>query len=71
MPIARFRIRRQPGRPPVWRAFLIHQLQMFMHAEVLDASLGQALAEDLEALSATGSFHTSFTIRKAVGTEPV
>jgi hypothetical protein len=44
---------------------------MFMHAEVLDASLGQALAEDLEALSATGSFHTSFTIRKAVGTEPV
>src|SRR5947209_10556968 len=56
---------------PFWRAFLIHQLPMFIHAEVLDAALGQALAEDLEALSASGTFHASFTIHTAVGTKPV
>lgn len=55
---------------PFWRAFLIDQLPMFIHAEVLDATLGQALAEDLEALSAAGTFHASFTIRTAVGTKP-
>jgi ubiquinone/menaquinone biosynthesis C-methylase UbiE len=56
---------------PFWRAFLIDQLPMFVHAEVLDATLGQMLAEDIEALSANGTFHASFTIRTAVGTKPV
>lgn len=56
---------------PFWRAFLIEQLSMFVHAEVLDATVGQALAEDLQRLSASGNFHGSFMICTAVGTKPV
>ena len=55
---------------PFWRAFLIDQLPMFVHAEVLDASVGYALAEDLQRLSASGDFHASFMICTAVGTKP-
>ena len=35
------------------------------------AGLGQALADDLQALSASGTFHASFTIHTAVGTKAV
>ncbi len=55
---------------PFWRAFLIQQLPMFVHAEVLDAAVARALAADLEALSARGDFHASFMICTAVGTRP-
>ena len=55
---------------PFWRAFLIAQLPMFVHAEVLDAQVGQALGDDLQRLSASGNFHASFMICTAVGTKP-
>ncbi|MGI9147647.1 MAG: hypothetical protein ACR2IK_14005 [Chloroflexota bacterium] len=55
---------------PFWSSFLIGQLPMFVHAEVLDASIAEALAKDLEHLSSRGMFHASFIIRTAVGTKP-
>jgi ubiquinone/menaquinone biosynthesis C-methylase UbiE len=55
---------------PFWSAFLIGQLPMFVHANVLDASIAEALAMDLERLNARGKFHASFIIRTAVGTKP-
>ncbi|MDQ6674802.1 MAG: methyltransferase domain-containing protein [Chloroflexota bacterium] len=54
---------------PFWRAFLIEQLPMFVHAEVLDPQIGQMLAEDLQRLSASGNFHSSVMICTAVGTK--
>jgi ubiquinone/menaquinone biosynthesis C-methylase UbiE len=54
---------------PFWSAFLIDQLPMFVHAQVLDAPVADALAEDLQRLSARGDFHASFIIRTAVGTK--
>lgn len=55
---------------PFWSAFLVGQLAMFVHAQVLDAMLAEALAADLERSSAEGTFHASFIIRTAVGTKP-
>jgi len=40
---------------------------MFVHAQVLEATVAEALAADLERLSAKGTFHASFIIRTAVG----
>ena len=51
---------------PFWRAFLLLQLPMFVHAQVLDASVADALAADLKQLDASGAFHASFIIRTAV-----
>jgi hypothetical protein len=55
---------------PFWPAFVIGQLPMFVHAQVLDPSIAEALTTDLEHLSARGQFHASFIIRTAVGTKP-
>ncbi|MBV9358416.1 MAG: methyltransferase domain-containing protein [Chloroflexi bacterium] len=55
---------------PFWRAFLIDQLPMFVHAQVLEAAVAEALATDLERLSAEGNFHASFVIRAGYGVKP-
>ena len=52
---------------PFWRAFLIEQLPMFVHAQVLDGAVADALASDLERLSAEGNFHAGFIIRAGCG----
>jgi hypothetical protein len=43
---------------------------MFVHAQVLDAVVADAVAADLEQLKASGKFHASFIIRTAVGMKP-
>jgi len=55
---------------PFWRAFLIHQLPMFIHAGLLADEEARAFADDLEALSARGEFSGSFIIHTAAGTKP-
>ncbi len=42
---------------------------MFVHAEVLDATLGHVLADDLQRLSARGDFHARIMINTTVGTK--
>lgn len=53
-----------------WRAFLIDQLPLFVHAGLVPESVGQALASDLEQLDRQGTFFASAIITAAVGTKP-
>jgi ubiquinone/menaquinone biosynthesis C-methylase UbiE len=53
--------------PPFWRAFLIQQVPLFVHAGLLGAGDGDAFVADLEALDARGEFRGSFVVQMAVG----
>ena len=55
---------------PFWRAFLVDQLPLFVHAGLIEAADADALAADLEDLSARGEFSASFVVFTAVGTRP-
>jgi ubiquinone/menaquinone biosynthesis C-methylase UbiE len=55
---------------PFWRAFLIEQLPLFVHAGVLTDEVARNLAEDLEALNSRGAFSAAFMVRTAVGVRP-
>jgi hypothetical protein len=54
---------------PFWRAFLIQQMPMFIHAELIEEATAQAVIADLEALNAKGEFSASFIVQAAVGTK--
>ena len=55
---------------PFWRAFIIAQMPLFVHAELIDEATGNALVADLEQLNANGAFSASFVVQAAVGTKP-
>lgn len=54
--------------PPFWRAFIVQQMPMFIHAGLIEPSTAQSVLADLEALHAKGEFSASFVVQVAVGT---
>ena len=52
---------------PFWRAFLIEQLPLFVHAGLLADDIARDLAEDLEALNCRGGSSAAFIVRTTVG----
>jgi len=54
---------------PFWRAFLVHQLPLFVHAGLISETEGAAIADDLETLNARGELSMSFIVQSAVGTK--
>jgi SAM-dependent methyltransferase len=52
---------------PFWRAFIVHQMPMFVHAGLIDEAPAQALIKDIEALNAAGQFSATFVVQAAVG----
>jgi len=54
---------------PFWRAFIVHQAPMFVHAGLIDEGTSQELLGDLEGLNANGEFSASFIVQAAVGTK--
>jgi ubiquinone/menaquinone biosynthesis C-methylase UbiE len=52
--------------PPFWRAFLVEQIPLFVHAGLLAPEDGQAFQADLEALDAQGAFRAAFVVHLAV-----
>jgi ubiquinone/menaquinone biosynthesis C-methylase UbiE len=61
---------RSLGDHPFWRAFLIDQLPLFVHAGLLPEGVGEALARDLEQLDRQGAFFASITVTAVVGSTP-
>lgn len=55
---------------PFWRAFIIEQLPMFVHAGLIAAETANDLKADLETLEARGEFSASFIVQAVVGTVP-
>jgi SAM-dependent methyltransferase len=56
---------------PFWRAFLVEQMPMFVHAGLLGAEEAAALVADMESLSHRGAFNAGFIVQTVVGTKPV
>jgi ubiquinone/menaquinone biosynthesis C-methylase UbiE len=54
---------------PFWRAFLVAQMPMFVHAGMLAAEEAEPLVADLEELNRRGAFSASFIVQTAVGTK--
>jgi len=55
---------------PFWRAFLVDQLPLFVHAGLLAAEDAETLAADLGSSSARGELSASFVVFTAMGTKP-
>jgi ubiquinone/menaquinone biosynthesis C-methylase UbiE len=54
---------------PGWRAFIVHQMPMFIQAGLIEEATGQAFLADIEQLNAKGEFSASFIVQAAVGTK--
>jgi ubiquinone/menaquinone biosynthesis C-methylase UbiE len=54
---------------PGWRAFIVHQMPMFVHAGLIEEAPAQAFLADIEQLNAKGEFSASFIVRAVVGTK--
>jgi ubiquinone/menaquinone biosynthesis C-methylase UbiE len=54
---------------PFWRAFIVQQMPMFIHAELIEEQVARAILADLEALTTQGEFTASFLVHTAVGTK--
>jgi ubiquinone/menaquinone biosynthesis C-methylase UbiE len=54
---------------PFWRAFIVHQMPMFIHVELIGEATAQAFLADLEAINSQGEFSASFLVQAAVGTK--
>jgi ubiquinone/menaquinone biosynthesis C-methylase UbiE len=52
---------------PFWRAFIVGQMPMFVHAELIEERVADELVADLEELNAKGVFSASFIVQAAVG----
>lgn len=52
---------------PFWRAFIVQQMPMFIHAELIEEPTAKAVLADLEGLNAKGEFSASFIVQAAVG----
>jgi ubiquinone/menaquinone biosynthesis C-methylase UbiE len=61
---------RHLGDHPFWRAFLIDQLPLFVHAGLLPETVAEALARDLEELDRRGVFFASVVVTAVVGRTP-
>lgn len=55
---------------PFWRAFIVHQMPMFVHAGLIGEGITQTFLADLEELEARGEFSASFVVQAAVGVVP-
>jgi hypothetical protein len=55
--------------PPFWRAFIVQQMPMFVHAGLIEESSARGVLADLEALQAKGEFSASFVVQAAAGTK--
>jgi ubiquinone/menaquinone biosynthesis C-methylase UbiE len=54
---------------PFWRAFIVQQMPMFIHAGLIEEATAQAFLADLEELNAKREFSASFMVQAAVGTK--
>jgi ubiquinone/menaquinone biosynthesis C-methylase UbiE len=54
---------------PFWRAFIVHQMPMFIHVGLIEEATAHAFLADIESLNATGAFSASFIVQAAVGTK--
>lgn len=54
---------------PFWRAFIVHQMPMFVHAGLIEQPVADAFLADIEALNRKGEFSASFVVQAAVGTK--
>jgi ubiquinone/menaquinone biosynthesis C-methylase UbiE len=54
---------------PFWRAFIFHQMPMFIQAGLIDEATASAFLADLEVLNANREFSASFLVQAAVGTK--
>jgi ubiquinone/menaquinone biosynthesis C-methylase UbiE len=54
---------------PFWRAFIVHQMPMFIQVGLIEEATAQAFLADLEQLNAKGEFSASFIVQAAVGTK--
>jgi ubiquinone/menaquinone biosynthesis C-methylase UbiE len=52
---------------PFWRAFLIHQIPMFVNAGLISSDDGHQFVSDIEQLDKKGEFNASFIVRSVVG----
>ena len=52
---------------PFWRAFIVQQMPMFIHAELIAEKVAHTFLADLESLNAAGEFSASFVVYAAVG----
>jgi len=52
---------------PFWRAFIVHQMPMFVGAGLIDEAESRAFLDDIERLNAKGEFSASFMVHAAVG----
>jgi ubiquinone/menaquinone biosynthesis C-methylase UbiE len=52
---------------PFWRAFLIHQIPMFVHAGLISEQDGNQFVAEIEDLNKKGEFNASFIVRSVVG----
>lgn len=55
---------------PFWRAFLVEQLPLFVHAGLIEEGDAQALAQELTGLSGQGLFSACFAVQAAVAVKP-
>jgi hypothetical protein len=54
---------------PFWRAFIVHQMPMFIHIGLIEEATAQAFLGDIEKLNAKGEFSASFIVQAAIGTK--
>jgi ubiquinone/menaquinone biosynthesis C-methylase UbiE len=54
---------------PFWRAFIVHQMPLFIHAGLIDEPTAGAFVADIEDLDGQGAFSASFIVRAAVGSK--
>jgi ubiquinone/menaquinone biosynthesis C-methylase UbiE len=54
---------------PFWRAFIVHQMPMFVHVGLIEEAAAQAFLGDIEALNDKGDFSASFIVQAAAGTK--
>ena len=54
---------------PFWRALLIDQLPLFVHARLMTPAEARAFAEEVKALDESGDFRAAFVIWTACGTK--
>jgi ubiquinone/menaquinone biosynthesis C-methylase UbiE len=52
---------------PPWRAFIVHQMPMFIHAGLIEEPQARAFLSDVEALNKAGNFSASFIVQAATG----
>jgi len=54
---------------PFWRAFIVHQMPMFIQVGLIEEATAQIFLADIEKLNAKGDFSASFIVQAAVGTK--